>query len=108
MLHFSSLKCLQKISPLMLICGKPIRFGNKIWVLESSDGYPNKFETYTGACDTKDSSKPLGPQVASAFLSIVENLFVVVFILTIFLHLITYCEICTKRISGLLDYTRRP
>ena len=55
------------------IRGKPIRFGYKNWVLASSDGYPYKFETYTGACDTKDSSKPLGPQVVSALLSIVEN-----------------------------------
>ena len=57
----------------MFIHGKPIRFGSKNWVLASSDGYPYKFETYTGACDTKDSSKPLGPQVVSALLSIVEN-----------------------------------
>ena len=33
----------------------------------------NKFETYTGACDTKNSSKPLGPQVVFAILLIVEN-----------------------------------
>ena len=57
----------------MFICGKLIRFGDKNWVLASSDGYPYKFETYTGAYDTKDSSKPLGPQVESALLSIVEN-----------------------------------
>ena len=48
--------------------GKPIRFGYKNWVLASSDGYPYKFETYTGACDTKDSSKPVGPKVVSALL----------------------------------------
>ena len=55
----------------MFIRGKPSRFGFKNWVLKSSDGYPYKFETYTGACDTKESSKPLGPQVVSALLSIV-------------------------------------
>ena len=57
----------------IFIRGKPVRYGYKNWVLASSDGYPYKFETYTGACDTKDSSKPLGLQVVSAFLSIVEN-----------------------------------
>ena len=57
----------------MFIDGKPIRFAYINWVLASSDGYPYKFETYTGQCDTKDSSKPLGSQVVSALLSIVEN-----------------------------------
>ena len=52
---------------------KPIRFGYINWALESSNGYLYKFETYTGACDTKDSGKLLGPQVVSALLSIVEN-----------------------------------
>ena len=28
---------------------------------------------YTGACDIKNNSKPLGPQVVFALLSIVEN-----------------------------------
>ena len=53
--------------------GKPIRFGNKNLVLASNDGDPYKFEIYTRACDTKNSSKPLGPQVVSALFSIVEN-----------------------------------
>ena len=57
----------------MFIRGKPIRFGYQNWVLASSDGYPYKFETYTRACDTKHSSKPLGPQDVSALLSIVKN-----------------------------------
>ena len=57
----------------MFIRGKPIRFGYKNWVLASSDGYPYKFETYTGACKTKDSRMPLGPQVVSDLLSIVED-----------------------------------
>ena len=57
----------------MFIRGKPIRFGFKNWVLASSNDYPNKFETYTGACDTKDSSIPLGPQDVFALLSIVKN-----------------------------------
>ena len=57
----------------MFIRDKPMRFGYINWTLASSNGYPYKFETYTGACDTKDSSKLLGPQVVSAFLSISEN-----------------------------------
>ena len=57
----------------MFIRGKPIRFGYKNWVLASRDGNPYKFETYTGACDAKNSSKPLLPQVVSALLLIVEN-----------------------------------
>ena len=47
----------------MFIWEKPIRFGYKNWVLTSSYGYPYKFETYTWASKSKDSSKPLGPQV---------------------------------------------
>ena len=57
----------------MFILGKTIRFGYKSWILALSDDYLCIFETYTGTCDTKDSSKPLGPQVVSAVLSIVEN-----------------------------------
>ena len=57
----------------MFIRGKPIRFGYKNWVLASSDGYTYIFETYTGECDTKNSSMHLGPQVVSGLLSIVEN-----------------------------------
>ena len=55
-----------KHSAKMFIRGKPIRFGYKNWVLASRDGYPYKFETYTRACDTKDSSKPLGSQFVFA------------------------------------------
>ena len=57
----------------MFICGKLIRFGNCNWVLASSKSYPYKFEIYTGACDTKDNSKLLGPQVVSVLLSTAEN-----------------------------------
>ena len=45
----------------MFIWRKPIRFRYKNWVLAFSYGYPYKFETYTGASKSKDSSKPLGP-----------------------------------------------
>ena len=57
----------------MFIRGEPIKIGYKSWVLASSDGFLCKFETYTRACDTKDSSKPLGPQVVSSLLLIVKN-----------------------------------
>ena len=57
----------------MFIRGKPIRFGYKNWVLASSYGCPYKFETYTGASKSKDSSKPLGPQVVCSLLSVVKN-----------------------------------
>ena len=57
----------------MFIRGKPLRFGYKNWVLASSYGYPYKFETYTGASKSKDSSKPLGPQVVCSLLSLVKN-----------------------------------
>ena len=86
----------------MFIRGKPIRFGYQNWVLASSDGYPYKFETYTRACDTKDSSKPLGPQDVSALLSIVKNPACHCVCFDNFSHFFIYCEICTKRISGLL------
>ena len=66
--------CFGRHSAKMFIHGKPIRFGYKNWVLASSDSCPYKFEIYTGACDTKDSSKPLGQQVVFALLSIVETL----------------------------------
>ena len=115
MLYFGSL---QKIWPLMnkwyrtlvgrhsakmFICVKPIRFGHQNWVLASSDSYPYKFETYAGACDTKDSSKPLEPLVvcACALFSIVENSACLCVYFDNFLHIIYY-EICTKRFSGLL------
>ena len=52
---------------------KPIRFEYKNWVLASSYGYPYKFETYSGAPNLKDSSKPLGPQVVCSLLSVVKN-----------------------------------
>ena len=88
--------CFGRHSAKMFNRGKPIRFGYKNWVLASSDGYPSKFEAYTGACDTKDSSKSLGPQVVSALLSVVKNPACDCVYFDNFLHLIIYSEICTK------------
>ena len=86
----------------MLIRGKPIRCNYKNWILASSDGYPYKFETYAGACDTKDSSKPLGPQDVSALLSMVKNPACHCVYFDNFFHFVIYCEVSAKRISGLL------
>ena len=84
----------------MFVRGKPIRFGCNSWVLTSSHGYPYKFETFTGTCDTKDSSKPLGLQIVSPLLSILENPACYCVYFDNFFTF--YCEICTKRILGLL------
>ena len=86
----------------MFIRGKPIRCCYKNWILASSDGSPYKFETYTGACETNASSKPLGPQVVSALLSIVKNPACHCVYFNNFFRLVIYSKICTKRISGLL------
>ena len=85
----------------MFIRGKPIGFGYKNWVLASSDGYPYKFGTYTGACKTKDSSKPLNPQVVSDLLSIVETPACHGVYFDNFFTSYFYCEIYTKKVSNL-------
>ena len=89
----------------LFIRGKPIRFGYKNWVLASSDGYPYKFETYTGACDTKDSSKPLKPQVVSALLLIVDDPACHCFILTKFCLLLFTARFARKELQGSWGYT---
>ena len=92
----------------MFICGKSIKFSYKNWVLASSDGYPYKFETYIGACDTKDSTKPLGSQVVSALLLIVENPACHCVYLDNFLILLFTARFARKEFLGSWDYTRRP
>ena len=49
------------------IKGKPVKFGYKLWMLCSSDGYPCNFEIYCG----KDESRtnPLGTHVVEKMLS---------------------------------------
>ena len=91
----------------MFIRGKPIRFGYKNWVLISSDGYPYKSESYTGACATKDSSKPLGPQVVSALISVVANPACHRLYFDNFLRHIVYSEIYMKMILELLGPYKR-
>lgn len=48
----------------MFMKGKPIRFGYKIRMLCSSDGYPFAFEVYTGKSGSNDDG-PLGKQVST-------------------------------------------
>ena len=53
------------------IKGKPVKFGYKLWMLCSSDGFPYNFEIYCG----KDSSRtsPLGSHVVKKMLGPVPN-----------------------------------
>ena len=53
------------------IKGKPVKFGYKLWMLCSSDGFPYNFEIYCG----KDSSRtsPLGSHVVKNMLGPVPN-----------------------------------
>lgn len=55
----------------MFLRGKPIRFGFKIWMICSNNGYPYKMEIYTG----KQSNEiaPLGTRVVNNLLTIVSN-----------------------------------
>ena len=55
----------------MYIRGKPIRFGFKLWVLASSDGYPFKIDVYTGKFDS--SNVPLGEKVITNLLNSVQH-----------------------------------
>lgn len=55
----------------MFIKGKPVRFGYKVWMLCSSNGYPYNMKIYSG----KDSpeSTPLGSRVVKSLLKIVNK-----------------------------------
>ena len=56
----------------MFICGKPIRFGYKLWGLCGPDGYPYKLNIYTGKCETH--TEALGSSVVNAKVNVViEN-----------------------------------
>ena len=52
----------------MCIRDKPIRFGYKLWVLASSDGFPFKIDVYSGK-STDDSGTPLGMRVVKELTS---------------------------------------
>ena len=53
------------------IKGKPVKFGYKLWMLCSSDGYPYNFEIYRGK--DKSRTNPLGTHVVEKMLSHVTN-----------------------------------
>ncbi|KAL3187232.1 hypothetical protein MRX96_025544 [Rhipicephalus microplus] len=55
----------------MFICGKPIRFGLKIWMMCFSNGYPYAMEVYFGM-NEKDDKTPLGIRVVSNMVSVLE------------------------------------
>lgn len=53
------------------IRGKPIKFGMKLWVLASSDGFPFSFDVYTGKNDTGEGL--LGERVVKKLIATMEN-----------------------------------
>ncbi|KAL3201142.1 hypothetical protein MRX96_043098 [Rhipicephalus microplus] len=55
----------------LFICGKPIRFGYKIWMMCSSNGYPYAMEIYFGR-NKKDDKTRLGIRVVSNMVSVLE------------------------------------
>lgn len=55
----------------MFIRGKPIRFGYKIWMMCSSNGYPYAMEIYCGR-NEKDDKTPLGIRVVSNMISVLQ------------------------------------
>lgn len=57
----------------MFIRGKPIRFGYKIWMICSSNGYPYKMEIYSGKQNGAKADAPLGSRVVMDMLSVVEQ-----------------------------------
>lgn len=70
--HFGHYSCK------MFIRGKPIRFGFKLWVLASDNGYPFNVMIYTGksqepADDNSAENKGLGFRVVTSLLSCLED-----------------------------------
>ena len=58
----------------MFMKGKLIRFGYKIWMMCSSDGYPFSMEIYTGAEDDKSKSKkPVETRVEESLIECVTQ-----------------------------------
>ena len=56
----------------MFIRGKPIRFGNKIWALYGSNGYPYKLKIYRGK-EPDQPKLPLGTRVVNDMMSTIET-----------------------------------
>ncbi|XP_029459182.1 piggyBac transposable element-derived protein 3-like [Rhinatrema bivittatum] len=64
----------------MFIRGKPIRFGYKIWMMCSPDGFPFSMQIYTGAKyqpeesgTDKTEKVPLGTRVISDLISVIQE-----------------------------------
>lgn len=59
----------------MFMKGKPIRYGYKLWVLASDNGYPYKFDTYCGKNSTEQDNEQigLGHRVVTDLLACVED-----------------------------------
>lgn len=55
----------------MYMKGKPVRFGYKLWMLCTFDGYPLKIIPYQGRSEAKDI--PLSHRVVTSLLDIVKN-----------------------------------
>ncbi|KAF5281922.1 hypothetical protein FQR65_LT14448 [Abscondita terminalis] len=55
----------------MFIKNKPVRFGFKIWMLCSANGYPYNMDIYCGK--SEQNTIPLGSRVVTKMLSIISN-----------------------------------
>ncbi|KRX51928.1 PiggyBac transposable element-derived protein 3 [Trichinella sp. T9] len=56
----------------LLIRGKPIRFGSKIWTMSSANGYPYALKIYAGR-DERKKNEPLGMKVIEEMISVLER-----------------------------------
>ena len=57
----------------MFIRGKPIRFGYKIWMLTSQDGYPYQADIYCGKSSSRPPGVPLGEHVVMEFAELIAD-----------------------------------
>ncbi|KAG8190235.1 hypothetical protein JTE90_011956 [Oedothorax gibbosus] len=57
----------------MYMRNKPIKFGYKLWILASSQGYPFNIQVYVGKEATVTDKIPLGTRVVLDILECVEN-----------------------------------
>ena len=57
----------------MYMRGKPIKFGYKLWVLASSQGYPSYLQVYVGKETSNEDKTSLGTRVVLNLKECVEN-----------------------------------
>ncbi|XP_054720650.1 piggyBac transposable element-derived protein 3-like [Uloborus diversus] len=57
----------------MHMWGKPIKFGYKLWVLATAEGYPLNLQVYVGKNIAKKDSRPLGTRVVLDLIHCIEN-----------------------------------